>query len=535
VRRATFFPLACFATLVLVSPAGHADPAADSPPRTAATPATGAVGSPLPGTGSPGGATPIAAQPVAVPRPAEDPIFAVERHRLPNGLEVFIKPRSTTRVVDVRVVVKVGFRHEAVEDSGLSHLLEHMMFKGTRRHDEIELNRIVEGKGAYANGETWPEHTFYEVNVVDRYFPLALDWLREITLESLLGAEDLEQARDDVYSEQEGDYPAFVEKLFATGVFQPLDLLVPHTLFPSMRLPERVISQLEHVDERTLREHYQRYYVPNNMAVIVVGNVDPADALARATAAFGGLEARPVEPAEYVPTLPPELPGKEIDTDLMPPVGQMTEVWRGVVTGGLNDPDRFTLRVIQTWLDRKAFEEVRSRRALGYSVGCAVQEVSDLGLLYTYARVRREGDAEDEAKRILADLFAALRDTPLPAAELQEAKDTILGRQARQLEGNAALASLYQEWFLRIPYGEPLPNYFEAVSRVTADDVQRVARERFADERMFTAVSRPTFSFVQAALSLSLLVLLLALVVVRRRLRQRREARLAAAPPVAAG
>jgi predicted Zn-dependent peptidase len=456
------------------------------------------------------------------PAPTDDPIFAVHRHRLPNGLEIFVKPRATTRAVDVRVVVKVGFRHEAVADSGLSHLLEHMMFKGTARRDEIELARLVDSKGAYSNGETWPEHTFYQVNIVDRHFPLALDWLREIVLESLLEQRHLEQARDDVYSEQEGDYPAFVEKLFATGLFQPLELKVPATLFPWMELPDRVISRLEHVDEAALREHYRRFYTPNNMAVIVVGNVDAAEVLARATAAFGALEARPVEAPHYVPTRPPVLPRREIDTDLMPPVGQMTEVWRGVVTGGLSDPDRFTLRVIQTWLDRKIFEEIRSRRALGYSLGCRVQEVSDIGILYGYARVRRERDAEAAAKRILAELFAALRDAPMPDDELREAKDTILGRQARLFESNAALASLYQEWFLRIPYGEPLPSYFEAVSGVTAGDVQRVARERFADELMFTAVARPTFSFVQATLALGLLVAVLALLVVRRRLRGRR-------------
>jgi zinc protease len=492
------------AALPLLSAAAGASTASPTDGTTTVAPAPGAVASP----------------PAAAP---SDPIFAVERHRLPNGLEVFVKPRATTRAVDVRVVVEVGFRHEAVADSGLSHLLEHMMFKGTRRHDEIELARIVDGKGAYSNGETWPEHTFYEVNVVDRHFPLALDWLREIVLESLLEPGDLEQARDDVYSEQEGDYPRFVEALFATGLGQPLELKVPATLFPWMELPDRVISRLEHVDAARLREHYRRFYAPGNMAVIVVGNVDAADALARATAAFGDLPPRAVEAPHYVPTRPPALPAGEIDTDLMPPVGQMTEVWRGVVTGGLSDPDRFTLRVIQTWLDRKAFEEVRSRRALGYSVGCATQEVSDVGLLYAYARVRRERAAEEEARRILRDLFAQLRDAPLPAAELQEAKDTILGRQARLFESNAALASLYQEWFLRIPWGEPLPDYFAAVARVTAADVQRVARERFRDELVFTAVARPTFSFVQATLVLGLLALALALLVVRRRLRRRRE------------
>jgi predicted Zn-dependent peptidase len=522
--------------LLLLLAAAAAPPAAAG--EASGTPAT----RPLPPAVAPPPVSPPALAPgnrEAPPAPAplqtaDDPIFSVLRHRLSNGFEIFVKPRSTTRAVDLRVLVKVGFRHEATRDSGLSHLLEHMMFKGTRRHDEIALNRIVEGKGAYANGETWPELTLYEVNIVDAHWPLALDWLREIVLESELSAEDLAQARDDVYSEQEGDYPRYVEALFETGLFQPIELKVPDTLFPAMELPDRVISRLEHVDERRLRAHYERFYAPGNMALVVVGNVDPQAVLARATAAFGSLPARPVTAPDLLPTLAPLLPAGEIDTDLMPPVGQMTEVWRGVVTGGLGDPDRFTLRVIQTWLDRRIFEEIRSRRALGYSLGCRVQEVSDVGLLYGFARVRRDGEAEETARRILAELFASLVERPLPAGELQEAKDTILGRQARQLESNAALASLYQEWFLRIPYGEPLPSYFAEIAKVTAADVQRVARARFTPAATFTAVARPTLSFTQATVVLGGLAVVLGLLLARRRLKLRRERRARDVPPATA-
>lgn len=454
--------------------------------------------------------------------PPEDPIFSVQRHRLPNGLEVFIKPRTTTRAVDIRVVVKVGFRHEAVADSGLAHLLEHMMFKGTKRHDEIALNRIIESKGAYSNGETWPDYTFYEVNIVDRHFGLAVEWLREILTESLLAERHLEQARDDVYSEQEGDYPRFIERIFKTGLFQPIFVRVPHTLFPSAELPDRIISRLEHIDERRLREFYRQHYLPNNMAVIIVGNVDPADALARVTAAFGGLQSRPVESRHFVRLPPAQIPSAEIDTDLMPPLGEMTELWRGVVTGGVRDRDRFILRVITTYLDRRIYEEIRSKRALGYALGARTQDISDAGILYGYARVKREDDAEEESRRILRELFAELRNRPLTDAELQEAKDTILGRQARNYEGNATLASLYQEWFLNIPFGTPLPNHFDAVQRVTAADVQRVARERFRDEQMFSAVGRPTFSITGASTVIGLLVVVLLLLILRRRMRERR-------------
>jgi zinc protease len=451
--------------------------------------------------------------------PLPDPVFSVQRHRLPNGLEVFIKPRTTTHAVDVRVVVKVGFRDEAVPDSGLSHLLEHMMFKGTRRHDEIALNRIVDSKGAYSNGETHPDYTFYEVSIADHHFPLALEWLREIVTESLLEERHLRQAREDVYSEQQGNYPRFVERIFVTGIFQPIEVRVPDVLFPSVQIPDRIICRLEHIDQKRLRAFYEQYYRPDNMAVIIVGNVDPDDALSRTRAAFGSLPRRPV-PRTVRPLPEAKLPVREIDTDLMPPLGEMTEVWRGVVTGGLRDPDRFTLRVIQSYLDRRIFEEIRSRRALGYSLGARAQELTDTGILYGFARVKRKGPAEREAKAILEQLFREMGERPLSESDLQEAKDTILGRVARIYETNPAIANLYLEWFMTVPFGAPPPDHFAAIAAVTTADVQRVARERFREGRTFTATERPTLSFLQGGVvSIIVVIALLALAMIRRRRR----------------
>jgi zinc protease len=456
--------------------------------------------------------------------PLPDPVFSVQRYRLPNGVEVFIKPRGTTHAVDVRVVVKVGFRDEAVPDSGLSHLLEHMMFKGTRRHDEIALNRIVDSKGAYSNGETHPEYTFYEVSIADQHFPFALEWLREIVTESRLEQRHLRQAREDVYSEQQGNYPRFVERIFVTGVFQPIEVRVPDVLFPSVRIPDRIICRLEHIDQKRLRAFYEQYYRPDNMAVIIVGNVDPDVALARTREAFGSLPRRPVP--RSIRALPEaRIPAGEIDTDLMPPVGEMTEIWRGVVTKGLSDPDRFTLRVIQSYLDRRIFEEIRSRRALGYSLGARAQDLTDTGLLYGYARVKRSAPAEREAKQILEQLFRELRERPLSESDLQEAKDTILGRGARIYETNPAIAGLYLEWFMTIPYGNPLPNHFASIAAVTTADVQRVARERFRDGRTFTATERPTLSFLQGGIAAIVVVMaLLAIALIRRRRTRRASA-----------
>jgi predicted Zn-dependent peptidase len=429
---------------------------------------------------------------------AQDPVFDVIRHRLPNGMQVWIKPRATTRAVTVRVVVKVGFRNEPVADSQLAHLLEHMLFKGTQRHTEVEMRRMLDAKGAYHNGFTSLDSTAYVVSIVDRELPLAMEWLREILLEPALDPQKLKQARQDVYSEQEGQYPRFIERIVKTGWFQPLPLRVADELFPQVQLTDRAIARLEHVDRTHLLDFRNRYYVPNNMAVIVVGNVDPADVLRRAEAAYGRLPTRPLQTSDYLGYRPPQLPRQEIRTRLMPPAGQMTEVWRGVITRGASDPDRYVLRVINAWLRRRTFEEVRSKRALAYSVGTNFGSFAEFGYLIADARPQRDRKKEDQTHQIFRQLFEELRRAPLPARDIEEAKDNITGTMARVYENNSALAALYEELFLITPFEQPLANGFDRINAVTAADVLRVARARLGDDQVFTARARPTLSYAQA-------------------------------------
>ena len=453
--------------------------------------------------------------------PPVDPVFPVSYEKFPNGLEVWIKPRSTTQAVDVRVVVRVGFRDESVADSGISHLLEHMLFKGTTNHSEVELNRMVDNKGAYSNGETWPELTFYEVNIVDRHFPLAVGWLADVVRNPLLEETHLAQARRDVYSEQQGDYSPLLERIFESGLFQPLEVRIPDTFFPHAEIPDRVISRLDHVDSVRLREHYRRFYVPNNMAVIVVGNVDPAEAIARIRSAFGDLTPRPVDRSETVPWVPPRAVEGVVRTLGMPPVGEMTEIWTGTLTRGRGDPDRVVLRVIATFLDRRIYEEIRSKRALGYALGCVLRELSDAGIFYGWVDARRGRKSEQEALRVMRLLITEMSHGQMTEEDLAETKETILGRQARVFESNAVLARVYQDLFVNGITPASAKSDWDAVQRVTLAQVRDVASSRLKEDTLFVAVARPPLTYLQAVLVI-LAALLLTILAIALRFRRRK-------------
>lgn len=446
-------------------------------------------------------------------------ITDVQRHRLPNGLEVWIKERRETQAVEVRVVAKVGFRYEEPLDSGLSHLLEHMLFKGTEKQTEADLKWAVERRGGSRNGITSLEATHYYVNIRDVHFPFAVEWLEDIVFHSRLSEEHLAQARKDVYSEQGGKYLRIIERIFMTGLFQPPELRAGEVAFPHAEIAERVIANLEHLDTEAARRHFAAHYRPDNMAVIVVGNVDAAAALAEVAKRFGSLPAGAAPKSAYVAYRDP-VHADEVRTRFYPPVGQMTEVRYGIWTRGKGDPDRLALRLICRHLDRRLKEEIRYKRALAYSVGCAAFDGLDAGALFGYSEGARGN--EDEVKNLIRSAVDEVRHRDLSAGEIRDAREAVIGSQVRYYENNSRLADFYQDLFLAVPFGAPLPDDRSSLESISAAEIRRVAQVRLRPEAMTFVVARPPLTYTGTIiLGVAVLLLITALIVLRIRRRKR--------------
>lgn len=463
---------------------------------------------------------PASVRPAPVP-PAKNEMLDVQRHRLPNGLEVWIKQRRDTQAVEVRAVAKVGFRYEQPLDSGLSHLLEHMLFKGTERQSESELKWAVERRGGSRNGITTAGATHYYVNIRDVHLPFAVEWLEDIVFHSRLSDDHLRQARQDVYSEQGGKYPRFIERIFLAGFFQPPELRAAALAFPHAEIPERVIANLEHITPERARAHFTAHYAPENMAIIIVGNVDPAAALAEVTRGFGSKPPGRKGPTAYIPYIEPQVTD-EVRTRFYPPVGNMTDVRYGIWTRGRRDPDRYALRLICRHLDRRLKEEIRYKRALAYSVGCAAFDELDAGALFGYAEGERA--AEDEVKELMGSVTREVIDRDLTAEELTDAREAVLGTRVRYFENNSRLADFYQDLYLTIPFGQPLPDDFAALQAVTTSDIRRVAKARLRPGALMFVVARPPLTYVgTAVLCVVVLLLIAALIVLRVRRRRKKK------------
>ena len=282
---------------------------------------------------------------------------------LPNGLRIVTTPMPTTQAVSVNIFVGVGSRSEPQRINGITHFLEHMVFKGTeKRPDATMIAQEIEGAGGTLNAYTNKEYTCYWNIVPFDRFDTALDVEADMLLCSKLEQAEIDRERTVVQQElkRNHDNPAaWAGRLIGTSVYgeQPAgwDVGGSVELVEAMQRPDFV-------------SHIGEWYLPSNIVLSVAGNVTHADVVRKAEPLFSGMKPG---------TLPglspydPAMTGPRVATDSRD-IDQCT-LYLGLPIFGRDDPDRFSLRIMNDVLgagmSSRLFREVRERRGLAYSVG----------------------------------------------------------------------------------------------------------------------------------------------------------------------
>jgi predicted Zn-dependent peptidase len=444
--------------------------------------------------------------PPVMPRPMPDAtsvssLYRIDRTTLPNGLQVWAKERPGTGTIAAVLVVRVGARVEDRATSGLSHFLEHLLFDGTERWDESEIRQVIERIGGFFNGWTGYEGTGYEVEVEAKHLSTALDWLAEIAFRSTLPPDKVRKERNILFQEKGGRLGAilnfFLDLCDRLGIVYNMRREVVRRLFPGSRLEESIIGRdrsLSRITRQQLWEHYRRYYIPNNMVLIVVGDVPSAKVFAEAERYFGGF------PAGELPAPPPASgppPGRFINVRVRWPYWIDRALVRlGARTVGLRDKDRYPLAVLGWMLADRLWTELREEKGLVYGVGAYNHEYTDGG----YFTVETDFDGAQletivtSIKRELDDLKEGRFDDE----SLARAKEVLRGRTLLSLDSNYELAAMFTEPALYLGPDEPVPDHFAEIEAVTREDVQRVAQTYFRQENSYQALFRPAFTLREA-------------------------------------
>jgi predicted Zn-dependent peptidase len=394
----------------------------------------------------------------------------------------------SVRSVSVGFWIATGSRHEAEQQAGLSHLLEHLLFKGSEKYGSLEIDQIFDGMGAELNAGTGKETTSVYARVIDEHVPEAFDVMADMVFRPALN--DVESERAVILEEiamYEDDPQEKVFDLFGEAVFGE------HPLGRAIIGRAEVIADTP--VERIARFHTERYQ-PTNIVIAAAGAVEHD--------AFVELAARAIDArtsGQAQTAVAPPQPGvarrcfERKDTE-------QYHVCLGGRGLARHDERRFALRVLDNVFggtsSSRLFQEVRERRGLAYAVYSFTSAYQDTGQVGLYVGTRP--DNVSEALSVVASELARLREEPATAEELARAKENLKGRVVLALESTGARMNRLGSELLA---GMPLLSLDETVARidaVTLEDLAGLVDELWAPERLSAAGIGPTDGRFEEAL-----------------------------------
>ena len=415
----------------------------------------------------------------------------VEEHRLTtldSGVRIVTEEMPSVRSVSLGFWIGTGSRAETDEEAGLSHLLEHLLFKGSEKYGSLEIDQIFDGMGAELNAGTGKETTSVYARVIDSHLEPAFDVMADIVFRPRLNDVDSERAVILEEIAMYEDDPQ--EKVF--------DLL-GEAVFGSHPLGRAIIGRASVVANAPVDEiarfHTERY-APENIVIAAAGAVSHEQlvelARSRVPVAPGyGTSAWPAAPADAQA----QIRFEEKDTE-------QYHVCLGGVGISRHDDRRFALRVLDTIFggtsSSRLFQEIRERRGLAYSVYSFTSHYQDSGQIGLYVGTRAENLGE--AAAVVGAELVRLQEEPATGEELTRAKENLKGRVLLALESTGARMNRLGSEVLA---DTPLLSLDEVVARieaVTLEDLRMLAREMWSRERLSAAGIGPDEAVFRAAI-----------------------------------
>ncbi|MGC1479469.1 MAG: pitrilysin family protein [Chthoniobacterales bacterium] len=395
---------------------------------------------------------------------------------LDNGLRVITCEMPHTESVTYGVWAAVGGRHEPKRLAGISHFIEHMLFKGTVRRTARQIGQEIESVGGYLNATTTQDHTLYYGAAPANYFRRLSGVLGDMVLSPRFAELDIKRERS-VIGEEILMYEDEPSEMVQEGLWE--DLWPGHALGRPLT---GTLKSIASYGRPEFLDYRARHYHGGNVVVSAAGKVTHAEVVARTAALLGELPAG----RRRRPTPAPELPKaprlRTIRRDT-----QQTHVAFAVPACTLSDPDRHAVHLLNVLLagnmSSRLFQDLREKRGLCYTISSGVSLYEDTGVIHFYVGLDQRN--LEKSLTLIGRAFTRLRDEPVPAAELRRAKEFAIGSNRMSLERTSAQNS--RIGYSALFYGDATPpeETHDVLRRQTAEDLQRVAR-RYLDPRQLT-------------------------------------------------
>jgi predicted Zn-dependent peptidase len=397
---------------------------------------------------------------------------------LANGVRVITEAMPHVRSVSVGIWIGAGSRRESPEQNGISHFIEHMLFKGTTRRSAEDIARSVDSIGGNLDAFTAKELVCFNTKVLDQHLSLAFDVIADLVLHPLFREEDLEKEKSVILEEikMEADSPDYLVHEIFTSYFWK-----DHPLGKPILGTRETVKRF---DRDRIVQYYGSVYAPANVIVTAAGNLT-----------HEGLVALVREHFESLP------PGQPLGPDQAPSTHarialrnkkalEQVHLCLGVPSYPLPHEERFACYVLNTLLgggmSSRLFQNIRERQGLAYAVFSELNPYRDTGCLSIYA-----GTSIESARKVVESImseFRQLKEQPVSDEELRRAKDHLKGSLMLSLESTSARMSNLARQEMYFARFFTLDELVESIETVTAQHVQRIAQTFFDPKQIALTV-----------------------------------------------
>lgn len=405
------------------------------------------------------------------------------KRTLKNGLRIITVPMKGTQAVTVLVLVGVGSKNETKEINGISHFLEHMFFKGTKkRPDTTALIEPLDRIGGMYNAFTGKEQTGFWAKANSENLDIVLDWVSDIFLNSQFDEKEIAKEKGVIVQEM---------KMYLDTPMAHIQDVWERLLYGNQPAGWPIIGQKENImrfERNEFIDYKKRHYLAPNTVVCVAGNVESQIAEQKVKKCFERIKVEKPKPRL-----------KAIEKQINPEVlihykkTDQTHLCLGVRGYNMFHPLRYAQLVLATilggYMSSRVWISVRAKQGLAYYIKTNAEEMTDTGFLVTQAGVDHQ-KVESAINLVLKEYYK-IKKQRVSKSELQKAKDNIKGSFSLSLESSDAQATFYANQELSTNKIISPSEEIARIEKVTADDILKVANDLFQPSKLNLALIGP--------------------------------------------
>ena len=397
-----------------------------------------------------------------------------ETYKLHNGAQVCLVPLKDAQSITVLIMYPVGSRYETQKLNGVSHYIEHLFFKGTKkRPTTLKLTSEIDRLGAEYNAFTSKEYTGYYIKSAAKYLGTSLDILSDMLFNSLFDAKEMEREKKVVAEEI---------KMYNDNPLMHIDSVFEGALYDGSPLGWDIAGTVKHVlgySREDVIKYRETHYYPGAMNIIIAGAID-SETKQLVEQYFGSITSRAYAHRSYKPVVFGSAK-KEDRVVIDHKTTDQVQMMLGFPSFSHTDPALHTQTVMNTILggsmSSRLFIQIRERRGLAYMVRSGADQFRDTG--YTFIRAGLEAKNINKALSVIEAEIEKMIEKGPTSKELEDAKTHIRGSFTLSLEDSSTQANYYARELLFHPTIETPDELLQKIDAITREDVMRIAKKLF--------------------------------------------------------